>query len=138
MKLTGAWTGAIVYGKMYRNHAGKELVFEMNIVQQDNLFKGECFDISGTGINSDPATIEGTLHENRISFIKQYPTLYYYKNGQTRIDSSKKGKEIKYEGVCDEDAQVFKGTWRYKNAYRFLWIFKIPSSSGKWEMRKSQ
>jgi hypothetical protein len=32
MNASGIWIGTIVYGKMYRDHAGKEMIFEMKLV----------------------------------------------------------------------------------------------------------
>jgi hypothetical protein len=136
MNITGIWSGTIVYGKMYRSHAGKEVVFEMIVEQESETITGSSRDISGVGLNNDLATIRGSLVNNEIEFIKQYPSLHFYHKGKTNIDSSKRGKEISYTGLYDSESHVFIGTWRYTNSKKILGFIPLRSPSGKWIMHR--
>jgi hypothetical protein len=136
MNLTGIWTGTIVYGKMYRNHAGKEMIFEMKLVQENQEITGTCRDVSGVGLNSEPATIKGSIVKNNIEFIKQYPTLHYYQKSETKTDPLQKSKEIRYFGSYDIQSHVFTGVWEYINTKKLLGIFSLKNPSGKWTMHR--
>jgi hypothetical protein len=136
MDITGIWSGTIVYGKMYRGHAGKEMVFEMTIEQKTETINGICQDISGVGLNKDPATIKGSIENGKIEFLKQYPSLHFYQKGETKIDSSQRGREINYTGLYDNESHVFTGTWRYTNSKKLLGFIPLRSPSGKWIMHR--
>lgn len=136
MDITGIWSGTIVYGKMYRGHAGKEMVFEMTIEQETQTITGSSRDISGEGLNNDLATIRGSVANNKIEFIKQYPSLHLYQKGKTKIDSSHRGKEISYTGLYDSESHVFTGTWKFSNSKKLLGFIPLRGPSGKWIMHR--
>jgi hypothetical protein len=88
------------------------------------------------GLNSEPATITGSIINNKIEFIKQYPTLHFYEKGETKTDPSQKGKEISYFGSYDIQSHVFTGVWKYSNTKKLLWIIPLKNPSGKWIMHR--
>src|SRR5215213_5134974 len=111
MDVQGKWTGVIVYDKVPRSHRGKEVYFEMDIYQDGGQISGEALDTGGVGVNSDPATINGTINDKKIAFVKRYSSLHYFQNGKSKVDKSRKGYEIFYLGEFDEQERMFKGEW---------------------------
>lgn len=140
MNLEGNWVGIIVYGKRYLENEGRELHFDLTISSQNgNIITGETIDTFGFGKNPYPASIKGTITDNNINFIKQYPFQQYLnENNEFAINKEKKGHKIKYTGYYDNNSNKFKGDWII-----FSWVFLfglIPirfRSFGTWEMRKS-
>src|SRR4030095_2739846 len=114
MDIQGEWTGVITYGSEYRKYRDKELFFEMEIVQNADRISGKAIDTGGVGVSPDAAIINGTFKDKKIDFIKQYASLHYYHNGNTKIDKSRSGFEISYFGEFNEFEQTFVGNWIIK------------------------
>jgi len=135
--VTGNWVGVITYGKEYRTHKGKELYFDMELIQQNENIRGISLDIGGAGISPRKASIEGSLKENAIEFIKQYATFHYYKNGETIIDNLRKGHAIKYSGLYNSDSQTFTGNWIIKGKVKLFGFIPINyQNTGIWSMKR--
>lgn len=141
INLSGYWIGTLIYGKEYRNHAGKELHFTMNLVHYNNEVAGTALDTGGTGMSPDEANILGTFHNNTINFYKQYASLHYYTgSGDTAIDRSKKGPLINYTGTFDPVNETFYGEWKIRLKLS-VWGIHIPlpiKSTGTWTMKRNE
>lgn len=140
MDLTGQWFGTVVYGKEYREDKGKELYFQMDLIQYGNEIAGTAIDTGGTGVSPDLARVLGKFENNRIEFLKQYDSSHYLdKNGKIIVDRSKKGHKIKYSASYEETNQTFNGAWKIRVWVLFLWFFPIPwSCNGTWSMKRGQ
>ncbi|MCB0472465.1 MAG: hypothetical protein KDC56_05335 [Flavobacteriaceae bacterium] len=137
MNISGKWNGAITYGKEYGKFAGNEVLFEMEIVQNNDHFHGVSKDTGGFGVNPDPASIEGKITGDTISFIKVYPTFHYINSmGEQKINPSRKGSEIRYTGKYDKAKEVISGNWEMS-----VWVLVIAiipwriKATGTWEMQ---
>lgn len=132
----GKWTGTITYGKKYAELNGKELYFDLEIIQDGELITGTSVDIGGIGTSPDAASISGTFKANAISFIKRYNSFHYFDRGNTVVDKSQPGYEIYYTGVYNETQQTFRGNWEYRVRYNIFWIFSRKYVvGGTWSMR---
>ena len=105
---------------------------------------GTCNDDYTKQLFKTPATIDGSFEENRIYFIKRYPSLLTIdKNGQTIIIPDEPSLSIQYAGYLRKGFLTkkiyFEGEWSIDgsfldengNANYF-------SSSGRWKMTKSR
>jgi hypothetical protein len=138
MNITGKWEGTITYGKEYQALQNKELFFDIDILQNNDKITGTSIDTGGVGTSPDSASIKGTMVGNEINFIKQYSSRHSYnRNGQTTIDKSQPGHEIKYTGFYDENKKSFSGSWTITVLNKILWVIPIKfSASGTWLMLK--
>ena len=137
--LTGHWTGTIIYGKQYSRMAGKELYFDMELIQNDNEIAGTAVDIGGVGMSPDQAYILGSVKDIEINFIKQYTSSHFYssKGNETKIDKSKKGPRIKYQGFYNPEDETIIGEWQINMTVFLLYILPIPfKNSGTWTMKR--
>lgn len=139
LRINAKWTGTIIYGEKYAELKGKELYFEMEIIQSGELITGTSVDIGGIGISPDSAIISGSLKANTISFIKRYNSFHYFDKGEIVVDKSKLGHEIYYTGLYNETQQTFQGTWEYRLRYKiFLILPRTYILGGTWSMRRKQ
>jgi hypothetical protein len=137
MNVQGKWKGTIIYGKVYRSAANRELYFEAEISQMDEILTGTATDTGGLGVNPDPASIVGAVSGNRISFVKQYPTRHFMVGGKTIFNRKKKGPEIRYNGEFNPETQTFAGTWLIKQVTKLLGFIPITmEGSGTWTMER--
>ena len=137
MNIQGHWTGIVVYGKTYRKHKFKQLIFEMDITQDSEKISGKANDISGVGVNPDPASIEGTFIDGKIKFVKQYPSFHYYDRGETKNDKSRLGGLIYYSGELEENAETLSGKWFIRDKIKIFGIIPISlSNRGTWTMHR--
>ncbi|MES2763058.1 MAG: hypothetical protein V4677_12670 [Bacteroidota bacterium] len=137
--LTGYWTGTIVYGKQYSKMAGKELYFDMELIQNGSEIAGSAIDIGGVGMSPDEAYILGNIKDIEINFIKQYSSSHFYssKDDATKIDKSKKGPRIKYHGFYNPEDETISGQWQINLTILLLYILPIPfKNSGTWIMKR--
>ena len=137
--LTGHWTGTIIYGKQYSRMAGKELYFDMELIQNDNEIAGTAVDIGGVGMSPDQAYILGSVKDIEINFIKQYTSSHFYssKGDETKIDKSIKGPRIKYQGFYNPEDETIIGEWQINMTVFLLYILPIPfKNSGTWTMKR--
>lgn len=137
--LTGHWTGTIIYGKSYSRIAGKELYFDMELVQSGNEFAGNAIDTGGFGVNPDEAYILGSVKDLEINFLKQYNSSHYYslKDNETKINKKKRGPKIKYNGIYNLENDTITGEWQINVTVLFLYILPLRfKSSGTWNMTR--
>jgi hypothetical protein len=144
MDLTGKWEGKYTYGKGYPLHLqGKSDVFELEIEDHDGIFTGRCFDPVVKSKAGNESTVEGTFHENYISFIKRYK---YYSfidvPGEEASPYDVKIDGIHYTGrllkAFFSGKKYFRGEWvitsEYKN--RITNEVIVDSVEGTWTMKK--
>lgn len=138
MDLTGQWDAIVIYGKGYRDDKGKELCFQMDLVQYGNEIAGTAMDTGGVGVSPDPATILGEFMNNRLEFLKQYDSSHYLsKDGKVIVDRSRRGHKIKYSADFNETNQTFNGVWKIRVWVLFLWLLPIVlSCKGTWTMKR--
>ena len=137
MNIEGKWSGVIIYGKEYRKNEGKELYFEIDILQDGENINGTAKDLSGFGVNPDLAKFSGTLIDNKINFVKQYASFHYYVNDRHNRDTTKKGSKIYYEGCFNDEAQSFNGSWTIKGVFKLLGFIPYKyKNTGTWSMTR--
>lgn len=108
--LSGKWIGTYTYGDEYDETVrGKTVDFELNISVENGFVKGECRDGEATGHFEKPATIEGTVLDNTISFVKRYPYYWQHEKGGQRFLPKLPSQEISYSGRFENDR--FEGEW---------------------------
>ncbi len=141
ISFSGSWTGEFVYGEEYGNIAGEKATFMLFVDKnENNSFEGRAFDIDGTGVNNEVATVRGFLENESISFIKQYPTmLTFQEDGTLEKHKSKASPEIHYTGEYIESKKSFIGEWEMvidevKQGDEYLEYL----CTGTWEMRKEE
>src|SRR5690349_1518633 len=108
--LSGKWIGTYTYGEEYDETVrGKSVDFELNISVVNGLIKGECTDGEASPHFDKPATIEGSVLHNSISFVKRYPYYWQHENGGQRFLPKIPSQEISYSGRFENDQ--FEGEW---------------------------
>lgn len=135
-QICGKWVGEYTYGDEYEDPVkGKTVAFEMIITIVNGLIKGECIDGEATAYFNVPATIEGTVLDNTISFIKRYPHYWQHEKGGQRFLPKLPSQEICYSGQFVNDR--FEGEWeivtRLADAQGVFVSFK---GFGRWFMKK--
>ena len=136
--LNGKWEGVITLGKEYEKFKDKEIFYESEISQSENSFNGISFDISGFGINPEPADINGKLNGLKISFVKQYRIRHSVtKNENIIIDKNRKGPKIEYNGIYNEATNSFEGKWEMTVARKFFGLIPLNiKTTGNWNMKR--
>ncbi len=135
--LNGTWTGTIVYGEKYMEFANKQLFFDLELHNENEIIRGTAIDIGGEGMSFDEASIYGKFNGKEINFVKQYSTLHYYENGEMKYDASQKGSLIYYSGHYNEQVQSFSGRWEFRIKYKKFWFIPMTyRAGGTWTMHK--
>jgi hypothetical protein len=137
-KFLGKWAGEYIYGEDYPpSIRGKKVAFEIDFTFANGLLKGHCTDEEATPHFKLPATIEGTVCDNCISFVKRYP--YYWQNEEAtgpRFIPKLPSQEINYSGNF-QDGQ-FEGEWEivtiFFDAQGEPFAYK---GNGYWHMKKA-
>ncbi len=131
MDLTGKWQGTLLYGNTYIAQRGKELHFEIDMIQDGNGITGKAKDIEGAGMSPDNAEIKGFYEKGKIFFIKKYERAHYSdgKGGTIFVDEIE-GPEIHYEGKFDSNTNRISGKWKYPSVYQLFGFIPIKTSSG--------
>jgi hypothetical protein len=109
-QISGKWVGAYSYGEEYDDPVkGKTVAFEMELTLVNGIIKGNCTDSEATAHFNQPATIEGSVIDHTISFVKRYP--YYWQNEKEgpRFLPKLPSQEITYTGQFVNDR--FEGEW---------------------------
>ena len=108
---SGKWAGEYVYGEEYGEPiSGKRIPFEINMTCTDGHVKGNCVDDDSKHFLPEPATIEGFIKQNSISFIKKYPCLWQIDDqGKPRFFPKLPSQEIHYAGLYSDGK--FEGGW---------------------------
>jgi hypothetical protein len=109
-QLSGKWVGTYSYGEAYDEPVrGKTVDFEMELTVVNGVIKGECTDAEATAHFKQPATIEGSVFDNTIRFIKRYPHYWQHEGGVRRFLPKLPSQEINYSGRFEHDR--FEGEW---------------------------
>ncbi len=138
---SGKWAGQFVYGSDYGDLEGEKVTFMLLVEKNDeNGFEGKAFDIDGIGVNKEAASVRGFIEDSMISFVKQYPTTYVFREDLAlEFLSNKLSPEIHYTGDYNESKQMFSGHWEIvwsevKQGEDYLEYL----CTGTWEMRKEK
>lgn len=109
-QLSGKWVGAYSYGEEYEEPMkGKTVAFEMEITIVNGIIKGECSDGEAAAYFNQPATIEGSVNGQSISFIKSYPHYWQHEKDGPRFLPKLPSQQISYAGILVNDR--FEGEW---------------------------
>ena len=134
MNIEGKWQGVITYGESYGDDKGRNLYFEIEIEQYGVAFDAIAIDISGYGMNPEPADIHGEIIGNQITFTKQYRAFGIV---GMPIDRSQPGKEILYSGKFDNSVGHFTGKWKFKpGTYKYGGQYFESGGEGEWMMQR--
>lgn len=135
---SGKWEGIITLGKEYGKNEGKEIIYESELSQSNGKIKGTSYDISGFGINPEPADINGEIKGLKISFTKQYRISHSLtKTNETEVNTNRKGPVIHYIGFYNEITDSFEGSWRMSVAKKFFGLIPLNmKTTGTWNMKR--
>ncbi len=140
LKISGTWNGELIYGEEYgpKIHNNK-LFFRLVLEENDGDITGECIDVSGTGVVNEPATINGFIEDDMISFVKQYPACYILnKEGSVETIPEKEPLEMNYSGFYNNENQSFEGDWHMIIEIKQLTFgYAEHAVSGTWSMKKA-
>ena len=134
-QLTGKWKGSYNYYDEDDQFCD-ETYFEMDILIDNGVITGEINDADEKVTIPMVAKVDGFCENNSISFIKQYPALWYIdEKGNVIIDESKKHPEIHYQGDIKDD-EIF-GTWSiYTKAQQYGYGYFEEVTQGTWTVKK--
>ena len=108
--LSGKWNGEYVLGAEYGPDEGKCFEFVLELSDQDGEIEGTCFEPEISELFDSPITINGFYEEGLLSFVKQYPCLFYSdQDGKPTVDKNQEHAEISYSGEYDEKNDIFTG-----------------------------
>jgi hypothetical protein len=119
--LSGKWIGKYVYGRGYEESKliGTQCHFEIMLEQFGDRIKGTCFEEATIEYWSSPATLEGSFTNDRINFIKKYPSYWAGDSEKTIIYDNTPSHEIHYTGTLHKrifsKRLYFVGTWVIKS-----------------------
>ncbi|MCL5247656.1 hypothetical protein M4I21_17700 [Cellulophaga sp. 20_2_10] len=134
--LNGKWEGVIKLGKEYGENSGKEIIYNSELSQIKNTISGISTDVSGFGINPEPADINGKIKGLKINFTKQYRTNHIIvENNTIEIDSLNKGPKIQYDGIFNKTTNSFEGNWMMPIGKKFFGLITL-NVTGTWNMKK--
>jgi len=135
---SGKWKGEYTFGEEYGEYVrGKSIRFEITMSLANGFLSGECTDKDSALPFDKPASIEGLIRDNSITFIKRYP--YYWhmeEDGATRFMPKLPSQEIRYSGHFNEGK--FEGEWEITNRYlNEKGEEVLYTGKGYWYMEKS-
>lgn len=108
--ISGKWIGAYTYGEEYDEPVrGKSVPFEMELTVVNGFIKGECTDTEAAAHFEQPATIEGSVHDHSINFVKRYPHYWQHEKSGPRFLPKLPSQEVCYSGKFIDDR--FEGEW---------------------------
>jgi hypothetical protein len=139
IKIDGTWYGELTYGEENGpDLQNKKLKFRMIIEENDGDITGECIDTEGTGVIPEPASINGFVEDNMISFVKQYPSFYIIdQKGEIKEIPEKEPPEFNYSGYYNPGNDTFEGDWHVVYEIKQLTFgFAEYAISGTWMMKR--
>lgn len=139
IEFTGNYTGTLWYGEGYSlSHQNAELSFQMEIIEENNLFTGTAIDIEGVGLSPDEAKIAGIINGIHIEFYKVYKRNHFDDGNGNTVFEDVEGFPIFYEGTYNDETGYYEGSWKYNVRRRFLYFFTKPVTigSGTFRLRK--
>jgi hypothetical protein len=104
--------------------------------EEDDEFTGEIVDTSENSQNPEVAQVTGFIMEGNLSFVKQYPYMFFYnEKGELQIDKSKPHPEIHYHGEIKDNE--IDGEWDMEIGTRqFYGDYYSKMMSGTWQVKK--
>jgi hypothetical protein len=139
IKVSGIWYGELTYGEEYGpDLQDKKMNFRLVLEENDGDITGECVDIGGTGVIPEPASVNGFVEEDVISFVKQYPSFYIInQKGEVQMIPDKEPPEINYMGYYNIENDTFEGDWHVVFEIKQLTFgFAEYALSGTWNMKR--
>ncbi len=132
---SGNWVG--YYTLYYENNISKDYAFKINMQVLDGVLKGTCVDDESLVVFDEPATVEGFIEENFISFIKKYPHAWAMdENGGALKFEDVPSHEIHYAGNFENGA--FSGYWEISiEAIDENGEISNTDLQGTWRMQKA-
>ncbi|MGB8191379.1 MAG: hypothetical protein WCF67_05640 [Chitinophagaceae bacterium] len=143
-KLNGKWIGEYTYGEGYDVEKNNLVVsFEMELMFDGDSVKGTCVDDETKELLPGPATLEGTLDNNFISFIKKYPCLIGNDEENKAIAvPDQPSLPIHYTGTLHK--KLFTGRYVFEGEWEITSIINNEDGSreyytgmGYWTMMKA-
>ncbi len=134
--ISGKWKGTYIYVSEDGTE-GKSKSFDMILrEEEDDEFTGEIVDTSENSQNTEVAKVNGFIMEDTLSFVKQYPYLFFYnEKGELQIDKSKPHPEIHYHGEIMENE--IAGEWDMEiGTKQFYGDYYSKMMSGRWQVKK--
>ena len=134
--ISGKWKGTYIYVSEDGTE-GKSKSFDMILrEEEDDEFTGEIVDTSENSQNTEVAKVNGFIMEDTLSFVKQYPYLFFYnEKGELQIDKSKPHPEIHYHGEIKENEMA--GEWDMEiGTKQFYGDYYSKMMSGRWQVKK--
>ncbi len=134
--ISGKWKGTYIYVSEDGTE-GKSKSFDMILrEEEDDEFAGEIVDTSENSQNTEVAKVNGFIMEDTLSFVKQYPYLFFYnEKGELQIDKSKPHPEIHYHGEIKENE--IAGEWDMEiGTKQFYGDYYSKMMSGRWQVKK--
>lgn len=114
--LSGEWLKQSTYGPSYgEEYAGKTMLSEMSLKDDEGRFVGTAKDIDEAGIQNVEITIEGTIRNNAIEFSLTY--IFLDKVSEDGIILRKAEKEpytVSYNGYYSPFLHVIIGEWEIR------------------------
>ena len=134
--ISGKWKGSYTFVSE-EGTEGRTKSFEMTIIEEeDDEITGEILDTTENNQNPKTAKVTGFIMEETLSFVKQYPYLFFYnEKGELQIDKSKPHPEIHYHGEFTENE--ISGEWDMEiGTAQFYGDFYSKMMSGIWQVKK--
>jgi len=107
--LSGTWVGQYTFGDGYpKSYKGKSVLFSVEMTIDDGELTGNCFDNDHPF--DEPATLEGSVENDLISFVKRYPHAFVVDDdGKTILMPDEPSHEVYYNGELI--GGMFRGSW---------------------------
>jgi len=134
--ISGKWKGTYIY-VAEDGTEGKTKSFDMVLTEEDDdEFTGEIVDTSESSQNPEVAQVTGFIMEDNLSFVKQYPYMFFYnEKGELQIDKSKPHPEIHYHGEIKDNE--IEGEWDMEiGTKQFYGDYYSKMMSGTWQVKK--
>lgn len=110
---------------------GNESPFEFRMeveIDEKHSFYGTVWEEEFSGITGKLITVKGFIDEDHISFVKKYPCLYSIdQEGKTKIDETKHGHEVIYDGYWNEESGKWHGEWEIEGETEVFHFDKIKT-----------
>ena len=142
----GKWEGYFNYGALYpEEFQAKTVAFTVEFnVDENGMIKGTCTDEITKEMSLQPASIEGSIKDDTITFYKYYPCyLAVDKNNNTIMDPNKPSTGIQYNGRLIR--KLFSRSYEIKGKWEILGTLMdedgrphIYTVDGTWQMKKTK
>lgn len=86
--------------------------FELYVSIENGVFEGKVYDDEFRDLYDGLAEVKGFIDEDRIHFVVTYPVSYSMdENDEVKIDPTKKGHNVIYNGFLNKDKNKWEGEW---------------------------